>query len=1209
MKKNLFKRAFASVSAFLMLASMVNVAMLPATHAADADTTEAWTWLHDNGLTTADSADAFNGLNSVTRAQFATFAWRFAKKFTNKVEDSSRSCSFPDVSASYDANLKAGIEGACKMGIMWVGVENFKPDDIITRKETATILDRLTPDGDTRNTTSPNWYVKHMEYMHNNGVVSNTNPGLMDRRAYVGLMMKRLVTLKLVNETSVDCDSVDVQLACLLWTEDCPAECSDTPSTWNVETGHTCDAGYTWSDTAQTCVVIKEGNLDVKVWSSNPSGRQIPWNWNNIHMMSFVVTAWDHDVTLNNVTIKKTAYTKNESVKALYVKNSKWLILTNQRALNSDWSAVLNFKGWYVLKAGSSEELKLYVDVVSWVNKQFQFEISNAEYVDATANVSWGFPIVWGLFNWIDYTAESIKFTSNKTWTAYDTSATSELTVWDTNTEIWRFTLNVSSENKKDVYIKSIRLRNQRNVWDYFDGIKIQSANEINNVDVVVDWKFVTFLFEWDWYKVPYWNNVTFYVLANVIWWDKNDIVQFKLDDTSDIVAYEEDTQASLSIKNDWWYTKAYKIAEWDNLITKSSDSPITSNIWADSAETDVFYVNINFKSEVYVEKMTMTVKSSTTWATKLLDKVKLYINDTFIDEWTLNWSTYTFNVYKNLVWLSKAKITVETQKDAPTDETFSFTIDWNSFDWAEYTATNNTVWDDINGSATSSTFTLKVAKFNPISRIDWFSDWEVVVANSELKVWEFKFDTNNVRDVVVNSFDVKLMTWWSTAAQNVSNITIKYNWIEKTKSLWDTTWAVASFNTLWMSIPVWSSVNVEVYANVVTTYTGSLEFKLTNFDIDAINPDWSTSKLDDPSDVSTVEFSVVDWAELTIAKISDNSPSSTIVPLSDEWQEIAIYDLRAEKDDALITEIAFEVPEDSVNLWAQFALFSEDWTSLTDYKWVSKTDSGVYYVNYTFSEGKYIELKEDKTTNLVVKMKTNWTINSTWETNKKINVLLTGFDSNGSNAIYWTTAQTKVVSKSNSSDITKKLYWLAWTLKSNDMYVRKTNLNVEVESADASNLVVVLSTRNDNDAAIYQLPIEFKTAWITWISIDEVLVNWNSKDVNTTVASVNWVTELVFTNWPVDIASNWTRIEVKYSLTLVSSANTIDAKVRVPEAKPTTSSNYFKTGTASAIASLPWEDWIVRSDKSIAWVETGTANWFTSAEIVWVDTSWIDIQ
>lgn len=75
----------------------------------------------------------------------------------------------------------------------------------------------------------------------------------------------------------------------------------------------------------------------------------------------------------------------------------------------------------------------------------------------------------------------------------------------------------------------------------------------------------------------------------------------------------------------------------------------------------------------------------------------------------------------------------------------------------AEYLGTDNPAVDDINGSASSNTFTVKNAEFNNVSRIDGFTTNDSIVAANDVHVGTFVLSHNNVRDVKVNTITATL--------------------------------------------------------------------------------------------------------------------------------------------------------------------------------------------------------------------------------------------------------------------------------------------------------------------------------------------------------------------------------------------------------------------------------------------------------------------
>ena len=162
---------------------------------------------------------------------------------------------------------------------MGVNMPNHKflPNDVVTRAQAVTIFDRMLPGGKERNDANPYWK-KHMEYLHEKGIISVTDPNLVEKRAFLAAIMKRLVDNGLVSKTGeakVNCDSMEVMLTCTLDPDNCPAECKAEEGTGNVETGanntgNTCEEGYVWDDVANQCVVEKKGVLTVEKDPSTP---------------------------------------------------------------------------------------------------------------------------------------------------------------------------------------------------------------------------------------------------------------------------------------------------------------------------------------------------------------------------------------------------------------------------------------------------------------------------------------------------------------------------------------------------------------------------------------------------------------------------------------------------------------------------------------------------------------------------------------------------------------------------------------------------------------------------------------------------------------------------------------------------------------------------------------------------------------------------
>ena len=99
-----------------------------------------------------------------------------------------RQCNFDDIQ-DQSQEMRTYIQLACQLGIMWVGMQSFVPDWIVTRAEFWTVLSRVLY-GDMYN----DWefyYSNHLKILKDNWIITNDDPTLEELRWYVMLMLMR----------------------------------------------------------------------------------------------------------------------------------------------------------------------------------------------------------------------------------------------------------------------------------------------------------------------------------------------------------------------------------------------------------------------------------------------------------------------------------------------------------------------------------------------------------------------------------------------------------------------------------------------------------------------------------------------------------------------------------------------------------------------------------------------------------------------------------------------------------------------------------------------------------------------------------------------------------------------------------------------------------------------------------------------------------
>lgn len=95
---------------------------------------------------------------------------------------------FPDVTEKLNEDYGWAVDLAYQLGIMWIWIDKFRPNDKVTRKEFGTALSRMLY-------WLADWtdvyYSTHLKKLKAEWIISNDNPDLEELRGYVMLMLMR----------------------------------------------------------------------------------------------------------------------------------------------------------------------------------------------------------------------------------------------------------------------------------------------------------------------------------------------------------------------------------------------------------------------------------------------------------------------------------------------------------------------------------------------------------------------------------------------------------------------------------------------------------------------------------------------------------------------------------------------------------------------------------------------------------------------------------------------------------------------------------------------------------------------------------------------------------------------------------------------------------------------------------------------------------
>ena len=151
---------------------------------------KAYQYAYYYWITTTDSIKNANMYSWLTRIAMAKMLSQYAINVLWIQPDTSRNCTFRDVSSQLDYKYDNWVTKACQLWIMWVNTpnNNFYPNWYVSRAEFATALSRLlynTEDGVDK------YYTTHINKLRKEWILTNTTPTLKEKRWFVMLMLMR----------------------------------------------------------------------------------------------------------------------------------------------------------------------------------------------------------------------------------------------------------------------------------------------------------------------------------------------------------------------------------------------------------------------------------------------------------------------------------------------------------------------------------------------------------------------------------------------------------------------------------------------------------------------------------------------------------------------------------------------------------------------------------------------------------------------------------------------------------------------------------------------------------------------------------------------------------------------------------------------------------------------------------------------------------
>ena len=181
------KKLLCLFSAFLISLANIPASVFAASDSYSPELQDAYQFAFQNNITTMDNIDKANMNGWLTRIAMAKMLANYAMNILGKKPANTIVPKFPDVSEKLDDDYNWAVTLAYQLGIMWLGIDKFRPNDWVTRAEFATALSRMlyeTADGNP-------YYTTHLAKLKSEWIISNDDSSLQEKRWYVMLMLMR----------------------------------------------------------------------------------------------------------------------------------------------------------------------------------------------------------------------------------------------------------------------------------------------------------------------------------------------------------------------------------------------------------------------------------------------------------------------------------------------------------------------------------------------------------------------------------------------------------------------------------------------------------------------------------------------------------------------------------------------------------------------------------------------------------------------------------------------------------------------------------------------------------------------------------------------------------------------------------------------------------------------------------------------------------
>ena len=825
----------------------------------------------------SDNAAAYNLNQNVLRQEIAAVARGIAgleKKATCDNEFSDVTATTPNTWACYSVEALADADLIAKN-------DKFNPENEISKAEAVGMMVKAAFGSEYAydSTKAASWQEQVVDFAVSKGVVASfTNYNTPATRGFVFEAGNNAMVAS--TEVADACDEVSQLLGL----------CGDTTDTMTDTT----------TDTTDTTTPAVAADFEVSTSpDSLADGTQIP-NKGIVRFAKVDFTAGSEDVSVNTVEISKTTLASiPSSTRIWFEKNGKRV--SGKAAFTSDNIAIVSFAPAYVIMAGETETLDLYVELDTAQGNDFQFM---GKVIDSSVSTESTF--VTPKLTTATYTvapAVVAKLGSTATYTDLSTAV-----------ELGKFSVknNDATAETRDISFQSVTLRQlgDADLVNLSD-IYLERLGKKVSTDTVVDGKYVTFTIN-DVIKDS--TTATYYVKGLVSTVDNNsgDTYKFEIKKDTDLDAVEVETGFRSSVIDNATSAAVsnlelfqYKVLGSDITFSRDESVELSQNVAKGTTSVTLLKGTISATEAITLEDPTIgfTIDGATaTGANDLFNNIYLKIGSTVMSYTPA--STDTSAAFLGLATLNAGTTDVEIYadiKDTAPAKTFKFNdLKLSDFTTAEYVSNQNTISSSV-GSVSGISVSIDSTALSA-NKVDGLGNTTLATGSKNVLLNELELKVNQGNPVSISNAEYTVT--YSGSASNNAFITLYVDGQAvqtKTFSGTTATTGTVSFETLSAEVSD-TPVRLAVKADFSDAYSaGDFSVKLTGLEVSDTLTSVTVAL---PTIANSAVFSVAQAEGLLSS--SDNNPNAKLLLAGSTAEQLLAFRVQAKNDDIKLRDLVF---------------------------------------------------------------------------------------------------------------------------------------------------------------------------------------------------------------------------------------------------------------------------------------------------------------